>query len=389
MQKTARRKICVVTGSRAEYGIAYWLMREIESDPALRLQVIVTGMHLEKKFGFTYREIETDGFSIDAKVDMRLVSDNDEAIAKSMALAVAGLASAYKRLSPDIVVLLGDKLEILAAASAALISRIPIAHIHGGEITEGAYDDSVRHAVTKMADLHFVACGEYGRRVIQMGEDPGSVFNFGAPGLDNIRRTKLLDKSKLGKELGIEICEDLALVTFHPVTREKGMAKANIRNLLRALDKVKLRIIFTMPNADAENNVIFQEIKRYVRRNRKTARMFCSMGRVKYLSLLRYCRLMIGNSSSGIIEAPSFALPVVNIGTRQKGRVTARNVINTAENAESIRQAIEKAMSGRFRLSLRGLKNPFGSGTASKKIKDVLKRCDLDKPEKRFKDLKW
>lgn len=385
--RNVRKKICVVTGCRAEYGILYWLLREIKKDPGLQLQVIATGMHLEKKFGFTYKKILNDGFKIDARVDMELKDDTEEGVTRSAGLGIIGFSRAYRRLKPDVVVLSGDKFEILAAASAALLSRIPIAHIHGGEITEGAYDDPIRHAVTKMATIHFVAHRDYARRIIQMGEDRKFVFNYGAPGLDNIKRSKLLDKEKLENELGVKLGRDTALATFHPVTMEKGKASGYIRNLVKALDDTHLKVIFTMPNADPENKVIFREIERYVKKNPKKARAFKSLGQEMYLSLMKYTSLMVGNSSSGIVESPSFRLPVVNIGIRQKGRLRAKNVIDSKEDYKSIRNAIDRALSRAFVSSLNKLKNPFGNGTASKRIKDRLKVVNLHNHIKKFKDI--
>lgn len=368
-----KRKICVVTGSRSEYGLLYWLMDEIRKDPDLTLQVIATGMHLEKKFGMTYRQILKDGFRINAKVSIRLNSDADEAIARSTGLAIIGLASSYKRLKPDIVVVLGDRFEIFSAATAALLSRIPIAHIHGGEVTEGAYDDAMRHAITKMANLHFVAHKDYAARVIRMGEDPKTVFNYGAPGLDNLRKLTLMSKKNIERSLNFKIDKDVALVTFHPVTLEKGKAQEHIKNLLKALNRSGLRVVFTMPNADAENNIIFKEIKKYVRANPMRARAFGSLGQLKYLSLMKYAALVVGNSSSGLMEAPSLKIPVVNIGTRQEGRLKAANVIDSGYTADSILRAIRKATSKKFRTIAKRTSNPFSKKDTSRNIKRVLK----------------
>ncbi|MFH1791016.1 MAG: UDP-N-acetylglucosamine 2-epimerase [Candidatus Omnitrophota bacterium] len=388
MRKKSKRKICVVTGSRAEYGIIYWLLKEIMGDPDLCLQLAVTGMHMEKKFGSTYRQIEKDGFRIDAKILMGLSDDTEEGVTRSMGLGFTGFGRAFARLRPDIVVVSGDKFEILAAAGAALVSRIPIAHIHGGEITEGAYDDAVRHAVTKMAYYHFVSHAEYAGRVIQMGEDPARVFNYGAPGIDNMKRLKLKGKNELEDELGMKFTGNEALLTFHPVTLEKGQAGSQIRTLIRAVHDAGLRVIFTMPNADQENDVIFREIRKYVKAHPACSRWFTSLGQTSYLSLMKYIRLMIGNSSSGIVESPSFRLPVVNVGIRQKGRIKAPNVIDAACGYSEIRKAIKKALSPGFSESLKGLRNPFGDGRASGRIKDRLKRMDLNTCVKKFRDLR-
>lgn len=383
-----KRKICVVSGSRADYGLLYWLMKEIKKDPDLILQIIVTGMHLERRFGLTYKEIIRDGFKIGGKVNMRLNSDTDQGITKSVGLGTIGFGRVFKKIKPDIVVILGDRFEMLSAASAALLSRIPIAHIHGGEITEGSYDDAIRHAITKMSHLHFAAHQDYARRIIQMGEDPRRVFAFGAPNIDSIKKLKLLTKKELEKVLDFKLDRDVALVTYHPVTMEKGAALKQTKILLKALDSSGLRSIFTMPNADSENRVIFREIETYVRRNPLRAKMFTSLGQIKYFSLLKYVGLMLGNSSSGIIEAPSFRLPVVNIGSRQKGRIKPENVIDVAENVESIRRAIKKATSQEFRTSLKNTINPFKERSATKKIINILKIFDLRDLKKGFFDLK-
>jgi UDP-hydrolysing UDP-N-acetyl-D-glucosamine 2-epimerase len=386
MKKT-RRKICVVTGSRAEYGLLRGLMREIADDKDLILQVIATGAHLLFRFGSTYKQILNDGFKIDAKVNMRLDSDQDKDIASATGEATQGFARAFKKLKPEIVVLLGDRFEILAAATSATLLRIPIAHIHGGEVTEGAYDDAIRHAITKMAFIHFAAHEDYAQRIIQMGEDPGRVFNCGAPGLDSIRNLKLLSRKQLEKDLNFKPEKEVALVTFHPVTMEKGSAARQTKNLLQALDESGLRMIFTMPNADAENSAIFKQIASYVKKHSGKAKLVKSLGQLKYLSLLKHVGLMIGNSSSGIIEAPSFKLPVVNVGSRQRGRIRAKNVIDTACESASIKRTIRRARSKSFGASLKALKNPFGDGRASRRIKNVLKRADLKTVAKGFYDL--
>ncbi|NTV28849.1 MAG: UDP-N-acetylglucosamine 2-epimerase (hydrolyzing) [Candidatus Omnitrophica bacterium] len=371
------RKICVVTGSRAEYGLLWRLMAAIKSDRALALQVVVTGTHLEKRFGSTYRQILADGFKISAKVPMGLDADTDLAVTCSAGEAVAGLGREFARLRPDIIVLLGDRFEILAAAVAATLMRLPVAHIHGGEVTEGAYDDTMRHAVTKMAHLHFVTHPEHARRVVQMGEDPRRVFVVGAPGLDNIRELSLLDKKALEKELKFALGPDTAMVTFHPVTLQKGEAGRHIRCVLDALGRSGLRCIFTMPNADPENTIIRRAILDFVRKKGADAKAVASLGSLRYLSLMQHVAVMVGNSSSGLIEAPSFMLPVVNIGDRQKGRLRAQNVLDAADNADAILAAIHKAVSPRFVASLRGLSNPYGDGRAAPRIKNVLKKTAL------------
>lgn len=387
MRSNKRIKVCVITGSRAEYGLLYWLMREIADDPKMTLQLVVTGAHLIKRFGSTYREILEDGFKITARVKMDLRSDRDEAIAGSVGVGVKRFGKVFNKLKPDVVVILGDRFEMLAAASAALICRVPIAHLHGGEVTEGAFDDAIRHAITKMASLHFVAHKDYARRVIQMGEHPDRVFVVGALGLDNIRKLKLLNRKELGRALGFDIGKDVALVTFHPETRAKGAAGKQVANLISALDRSKLRVVFTMSNADPENRVIIEKISAFVKKNGDRAKLFRSLGQKKYLSLLREAGLMVGNSSSGILEAPSFALPVVNIGRRQEGRIKAKNIIDSSSDAKAIGKAIRTAGSAGFRRSLKGLTSPFGDGRASRKVKKVLAGFDLAGTKPGFRDL--
>jgi len=383
-----KRRVCVVTGSRAEYGLLYWLMRKIKSDPDMTLRVVVSAAHIERRFGMTYKEITKDGFKTDYTVDMDLSSDEDKAIARSAGMGVAKFGKAYDKIRPDIVVVLGDRFETLAAAFAALLFRIPIAHIHGGEETEGAYDNAIRHAITKMSYLHFTSHERYAGRVVQMGEDPKRVFNFGAPALDNIRKLKLIKPEVLEKDIGFKVDKETAIVTFHPVTMRKGKARQDIGNLLLALKKAGLKAIFTLPNADAENKVIFDGITRYIKENPRTSKLAVSLGQVRYLSLMRYAGLMVGNSSSGIIEAPSFKLPVVNIGDRQKGRIRAKNIIDSKEDAVSIGKAIAKARSASFRKSLEAMRNPLFGNSVCGKIKNVLKTADLANIQKGFYDLR-
>ncbi|MBF0594717.1 MAG: UDP-N-acetylglucosamine 2-epimerase (hydrolyzing) [Candidatus Omnitrophica bacterium] len=372
-----KRKICVVTGSRAEYGLLAGLMKEISADSALELQVVVSGMHLEARFGMTVNQIISDGFKIAARVPMRLTADTDPVITAAAGRGVAGFARAFDRLSPDIVVVLGDRFETLAAATATTLMRLPLAHIHGGEVTEGAYDDIIRHAVSKMAHLHFATHAEHARRIVQMGESPERVFNVGAPGLDNIRQLPLLTREALEKELSFKIGDHTALVTFHPVTMQKGAAGRQVQILLAALEKAGLRYLFTMPNADPENQIIRLKIRSFVK-SRSDAKAVESLGSLRYLSLMKYAAVMVGNSSSGIIEAPSFQLPVVNIGDRQKGRLRAANVIDVPDDAKKILQAILQAASSRFRKSLSTLKNPYGDGHTAPRIRDILKTVSIE-----------
>lgn len=373
-----RRKICIVTGSRAEYGLLYWLMKEIKNDPELILQIAVTGMHLSPEFGLTYKVIEQDGFEIDEKIEMLVSSDTPVGIAKSIGLGIIGFADAFSRLSPDIIVLLGDRYETFAAAQAAMVARIPIAHIHGGETTEGAIDEAIRHSLTKMAHLHFVAALPYRNRVIQLGEQPDRVFNFGAPGLDHICRTRLLSKEALEEQLEFSFGTTNFLVTYHPTTLQTNTVNG-IMNLLAALDHFPdAHIIFTKSNADTDGYIINQCIQAYAERNHHRMKVFASLGQLKYLSCLQYVDVVIGNSSSGIIEVPLFKKPTVDIGYRQKGRLKGTTIIECDENADSIVAAIKRALSPSFQEIISKAIPVYGYGNASKKIKDTLKYVNLE-----------
>ena len=375
----AKRKICVVTGSRAEYGLLYWLMKEIQGDSALELQVIVTGMHLSPEFGLTWKQVEQDGFIIDRKVEMLLSSDTPVGISKSIGLGVIGFADALECLQPDLLVVLGDRFEIFAAAQAAMTHRIPIAHIHGGEITEGAVDDAIRHAITKMSHLHFTATESYRQRVIQLGEQPQRVFNVGTPGLDNIFRLKLLDKPQLEEAIDFKLGKRNLLVTFHPVTLEKATAAEQFGNLLKALDYFDdSHIIFTQPNADTDGRVIIGMIEQYRQRFPERIASFVSLGSLRYLSALKYMDAVVGNSSSGLIEAPAFKIGTINIGDRQKGRLCAGSVIHCEPEVDAILNAFKRLFSEEFQKSLDAVENPYGNSGASIKIKELLKSQALD-----------
>ncbi|MFA4133390.1 MULTISPECIES: UDP-N-acetylglucosamine 2-epimerase [unclassified Brevibacillus] len=374
-----KRKICVVTGTRAEYGLLYWLMKEIENDKDLTLQVIVTGMHLSPEFGLTYRVIEDDGFKIDEKVEMLLSSDTPVGVTTSIGLATIGFAKAYDRLKPDIVVLLGDRYEILAAAQAALVGRIPIAHLYGGETTEGAIDEAIRHSITKMSHLHFVSTNEYRNRVIQLGEHPDRVLRVGAIGLDNIRKLKLLNRTDFEKSINFEMGKLNFLVTYHPVTLSKSGSEKAMNELLSALQEFPgARIIFTKPNSDTDGRIISQMIDEYVSINPDKCISYTSLGQLRYLSAIQHVDLVIGNSSSGIIEVPAFRKPTVNIGDRQKGRLRAESIIDCDESKESIVLAIQKALSADFAQRLPYFQSPYGEDYVSIQIKDFLKKVTLD-----------
>lgn len=367
------RKVCVVTGTRAEFGLLRWLMQEIQSQPELALQVIATGMHLSPEFGSTWHEIEDAGFAIDARVEMLLSADSNTAVTKSMGLGVIGFADAYDRLQPDLIVLLGDRFEIFAAASAALIAGIPIAHLHGGEITEGAFDEAIRHSITKMAHLHFVAAEEYLQRVVQLGEQPERVFNVGGMGIDAIKRIKLLNREELERSLDFRLGDKNLLITFHPVTLEGGASSSvQMKELLAALDELDdTQLIFTMPNADTGGRELSAMVREFVE-GRPNACVFTSLGQLRYFSCLAQVDGVVGNSSSGLAEAPSFGIGTINIGDRQKGRLQARSVIDCQPSKPEILRALEHMYSTQFQQELKTVSNPYGNGGASKAIVKTL-----------------
>ena len=382
------RKICVVTGSRAEFGLLFWVMKAIESDPELELQIIATGMHLSYEFGETFREIEKD-FKLNKKIEILLSSDTPIGVSKSMGLAQISFAEAYSELNPDIVVVLGDRFEIFSAACAAMISRIPIAHIHGGEKTEGAVDEAIRHSITKLSHLHFVANEEYRRRVVQLGENPATVFNFGTPGLDSIHELKLLPKEVLEKDLDFKFGDKSLLITFHPVTLEVNSGKKQLQELLKALDELSnTNLLFTKANADTGGREINQLIDDYVARNPSKAKAFTSLGQLKYLSAMQYVDGVVGNSSSGLIEAPTLGIGVINIGDRQRGRRKAASIIDCIPEMDAIKSALSKLFSREYKHLSRSIENPYGNGKASKKIVSKLKSFPIkDLLKKNFFDI--
>lgn len=384
-----KRKICVVTGTRAEYGLLYWLMKEIQEDKDLELQLIVTGMHLSPEFGLTYKEIEKD-FKIDKKIEMLLSSDTPVGIAKSMGLAQISFAEAYEELNPDMLVVLGDRYEILSAVSSAMIANIPISHISGGETTEGAFDESIRHSITKMSHLHFTATDEYKNRVIQLGEQPSKVFNVGGLGIDNIKKLKLLSKKEFEKAIDFKLNQKNILVTFHPVTLEKSPSKEQFQNLLDAIDTLNdTNIIFTKANSDTDGRVINTMIDTYVKNNSDKSVGFTSLGQLRYLSALQYVDAMVGNSSSGLAEAPSFKIGTVNIGDRQKGRIMAGSVISCNSDKNAVIEAFKELYSSNFKNILLNSTNPYGNGGASEEIKKIIKDIQLkDILKKSFFDIK-
>ncbi|HTQ63446.1 MAG TPA: UDP-N-acetylglucosamine 2-epimerase [Puia sp.] len=381
-------KLCIVTGSRAEYGLLMPLMKLIKKDPSLQLQIVATGMHLSPEFGLTYRQIESDGFVISEWVEMLLSGDTDTAITKAVGLGMIGFSDAFRRIQPDWVILLGDRFETFASATAAHLSKIPVAHLYGGELTEGATDDAMRHAITKMAYLHFTATETYRKRVIQLGEHPNRVFNVGAIGLENISDLKLLSKKQLENELGFSFKKNTILVTYHPVTLEKNTAVRQMGFLLKALDSFPdAHIIFTLPNADANGRIIIQLIHDYVKKNANRAWAFTSLGQVKYLSTLRCVNMVVGNSSSGVIEVPSFKIPTVNIGDRQTGRIKPSSVIDAKTNTKKIIEAIEKAFSPAFVAHCKKVSNPYSkAGTAANILKQLKKHSKISSIKKKFYD---
>lgn len=387
-----KRKICVVTGTRAEYGLLFWLMKEIKADADLELQIIVTGMHLSPEFGLTYKTIEADGFTIDEKVEMLLSSDTPVGITKSIGLGVIGFADALERIKPDILVLLGDRYEILAAAEAAVIARIPIAHIHGGERTEGVIDEAIRHSITKMSLFHFTATEEYRRRVIQLGEEPQRVFNFGAIGIDNIKKLNLLSLEEFQESVGLKLGEINFLITYHPVTLKSISSREAVKALIQALDFYPAaKIIFTQANSDTDGRIIHDILSGYVSKHAERMIMVHSLGQLRYLSAIKHVNVVIGNSSSGLIEVPTLKKPTVNIGSRQKGRIKGGSVIDCDENAHDIKTAIDKALSSQFADEVQNVVNPYGNGDVSVRIAACLKNVAISKGKmmKRFYDVSF
>lgn len=386
---TKKRNICVITGTRAEYGLLYWLMKEINDSDDFVLQIVVTGMHLSPEFGLTYKQIEKDGFKINRKVEMLLSSDTAVGITKSMGLAMIGFADVFEELTPDIVLVLGDRFETFSAVTAAMISKIPIVHLHGGESTEGAFDEAMRHSITKMSHLHFTSTDVYRQRVIQLGEKPERVFNVGALGIDNINNLKLLSYEEFEDSVGFKLGKYNLLVTFHPVSLEKATAEEHFSHLLQALNELdECHIFFTKTNADTDGRVINQMIDDYVTSYSDKAIAYTSLGQLRYLSAMQYMDGVVGNSSSGLIEAPSFQIGTVNIGDRQKGRIKCESIIDCNPDYESIRHALTTLFSLDFKKKLTDIVNPYGTGGAAGKIVNIIRNYPLaDILKKQFYDL--
>ena len=384
------RKICVVTGTRAEYGLLSRLIRMIDEAPETLLQLVVTNMHLSPTYGETWHEIEADGFRIDCRVPILEEGKNDAvATLHAMSRAIRGFADAFASLSPDLLVLLGDRYEVLAAAEAALIERIPIAHIHGGEITEGAYDDAIRHSVTKMSHLHFTSTEEYRRRVIQLGEQPDRVFNVGALGVENVRLLPLLGKEDIEESIGFRLDRNTVLVTYHPVTLGDGNVERDIEAFLAALEaKAGLRAVFTMPNSDNGSEIISSAIRNFVATHPDRAIFFKSLGLKRYLSVMKEVGAVVGNSSSGILEVPSFGIPTLDVGDRQKGRIAAESIVHCGTDQASIAAGLDRVLSEDFRRFCRTVENPYGKEGTAKTIFDTIATCPLEGIiHKRFYDL--
>jgi len=366
------RRVCVVTGTRADYGLLHPLLQELQRSPALELQLLVTGAHLSPTFGLTVREIEADGFPIHARVDLQLGSDSAMAVVKSMGVGMIGFADAFARMQPHMVLVLGDRYEIFAAATAAMVMSIPVVHISGGEVTEGAIDDAFRHAITKLSQLHLVAADEYQARVLQLGEEPEHVHVVGGLGVDALRQVTLLDRPALEQALGIPLGRRSLLITYHPETLDPGASPGHLEELLAALAaRTDTTLIFTMPNADAGNRVL-AEMMRTFAASRPMARCYDSLGQQRYLSCLAQVDAVVGNSSSGIAEAPSLRVGTVNIGDRQRGRARASSVIDCPPNRAAIAAALDRVYSPAFRETLRTTQNPYGNGGASRRIARIL-----------------
>ena len=383
-----KKTIAIVTGTRAEYGLLKPLIKALHEDDKFNMQLLVTGMHLSKKYGNTITEIEADGFPITAKINSHLEGDSAVSVSNSVAETTLGFAKVLEELNPDLMMVLGDRSEIFAAATAATIKGIPIAHIHGGETTEGAYDEAFRHAITKMSHWHFTSTEVYRKRVIQLGENPNRVFNVGAIGVDSIANLKLMTKVEFESSIDFKLNKRNVLITFHPVTLENNTSEAQFNHLLSALDQLEeVTLIFTKPNSDKDGIIISNQIDNYVKNHSDKAVAFISLGQKRYLSALQYMDVVVGNSSSGIIEVPLFKIPTINIGDRQKGRLMPKSVINCLPIEAAITNALHQAFSSEFLISILNLKSDYGNGTATKQIMSVLNSQPLPSIKKSFYDL--
>ncbi len=374
------KNIAVFTGTRAEYSLLYWLLTLLKNDQEINLLLFVGGTHLSHEFGHTIDQIIADGFSVTEKLEFLLSADTPNSVSKSLALAISTSADAIVKHSPDAIILLGDRYEALGVAQAAMINLVPIVHIHGGEITEGAYDDAIRHAISKLSHLHFTSTEAYRKRVIQLGEVPEHVFNVGAPGIDNIRKLKLLSRNELNEYFSGKLVKPYFLVTYHPVTLLKDGATDGLKNLLLALERFNdFQVIITYPNADSFGHDIIEYLKTYAKQHPKQVLLVKSLGQVRYLSAMKHAAAVVGNTSSGIIETPSLGVPTVNVGNRQKGRIASGSVIDCENDIEDISGAIQKAISRDFREKIASMENPYGKGNASQAIYKILKSIKLEK----------
>jgi UDP-hydrolysing UDP-N-acetyl-D-glucosamine 2-epimerase len=379
------KKLCVFTGSRAEYGLLLPLLKRIKEINEFQLQIIVAGMHLSEEFGFTFKEIENDGFYIDEKIEMLISSDTETSIVKSMGVGMISFSDTLKRLNPDWLIVLGDRFELFSLVTSAYVQKIPIAHLHGGEKTEGAIDEGLRHAITKMSYLHFTSSEEHRQRVMQLGESADRVFNVGAIGLDNIQEMKLLTLKELEKSLNFDLKKPFFVVAFHPVTLENNSSEMHFKELLDAIQQFKeYNFIFTLPNADADGRIIGKMIKSFVKDNYSFCRYFYSLGQQRFLSTVKYSKAIIGNSSSGIIEAPTLNTYTINIGDRQKGRAKAESILNCEPESASIIRLINFVINTPYKPCI----NPYGSGGTAEKIIKILKNFqDISNLKKTFNDI--
>ncbi len=375
------KRICVISGSRADYGLLYWTLTKLKDSSFFELQICVTGMHLSHEFGMTYKMIEKDGFKIDYKVETLISGDSGASVSKSVGLGIIGFTDVFEKLRPDLILVLGDRFEIFSAVSAGMALRIPIAHCHGGELSLGAIDDAMRHSITKMSHIHFVSTEDYSKRIVQLGEEKSRVFNVGALGIESLKKIKFKSKKQLKNELGINFLEKSFLITFHPETLNKKTSESKFAEILKAVDKFEnTTLIFTKPNADSEGRLLIDMIDNYILKNRFKSFCFKSLGQTNYLSTMSNVNLIIGNSSSGLIEAPYFKIPTINVGDRQKGRLYGESVINCKCNYKSIYESIKKGLNANFLESIKNSKNPYGNSNSSSKIINVLKN-------KNFKNL--
>ena len=383
-------KVCVISGTRAEYGLLYWTMKKMDENPKIQLSICLTGMHLSPEFGYTYSKVEDDGFIIDHKVEMLLSSDSPVGISKSIGLGIIGFADYFEKLKPDWILVLGDRFEIFSAVSAAMIAKIPVCHCHGGESTEGIIDEAIRHSITKMSHLHFASTEKYRKKIIQLGEQPNTVYNSGALGIENINKTELLNRNDFENKINFKLSKLNFLVTFHPVTLDESYsAKAQFIELLKSLQKIeKAKIIFTKPNADHEGRGIIKLIDIFVNKNKKRSISFISMGQLLYLSAIKHCDLVIGNSSSGLIEVPSFNKPSIDIGDRQRGRIKSESVVSCEPTEDSISKSIKFALSESFQKKLPLINNPYDNGNSSSMIiNKILETSKKNILKKKFYDI--